>query len=455
MSNSNYAEVIVYFDVGREVLARMVRCNDKLKLAFDMPRLKPGSEANIIQEIQARTSCTSARRVVVKRVSGSVSVIGEPLKARVELALDQNDFSPIPAHNARLSLAPKDNDQPINVIVGKTEETDHNRATLVAEYEIPDMRIGAKIKIEDENGGMIIAQIERAEFQSLNSGINIAGCIMIAKKIGYEPMQEKAPEPEETKNSVQSDSKVKAESENQDPPNSQDDSRTRETEPPRTAILPGQQIVSPKKDNAKPLIIALCSLAGMILAAITSFYWHDRQKSDVQQNEQTTPPNPTPTMSSAPAPEERIVLEAPVSIDEQESIFLPMTSRNLEAFFGQSNTLKVYGKISGRSEPGKLGINCAVPPRYNSVNDTTDISACLIALPTDATPGEFRLTKKTARAWFHQTDPACMQKIAHLENSTDVETLRINTEKCAWHFDPVKSCFDYSKCTFTIPNFEM
>ncbi len=463
MNADSNDDVIVFFGGGRAVPAKMISRSNKTHLVFFLPHLNPGSETDIIEQIEARTSCTTARRAIVKKVSGNNNVSGRPLRASIELAFCQNDFSPAPVDQSRISLAPAQASKPLDAVITTAPGADRN--TMLAEYEIPDAKIGEEVRIQDGFGGMIKARIEEAKFESKNSGVNIAACIVRVTQFGYEPAHEiedkihedstlAEPKSQEEEPPVQTQAKPDP-SADENPPSSVDESRNRETEPPLKATLPDvtQKRIPATKIN--PLVLLASGALGMLIAMVTTGIWYLAEEGEKPTAIQTSVQNPMPTMSAAPplnSDEEITRLLA-----EDEPIYLPMTTQNLQNFFGQSNALKMPGKLSGKTLSGKLGVSCPTSPPYSQATDTTDVSACFVSLPANATAGEFPLTKETAKAWFHQDDTACFREI-NSETSAGANRsktrLRINAERCDWHFDAIKNCFDYSKCTFTIPSFE-
>ncbi len=462
-ANSN-DDVIVFFGGGRAVPAKMISRSNKTHLVFYLPHLNPGSETDIIEQIEARTSCTTARRAVVKKVSGNNNVSGRPLRASIELAFCQNDFSPAPADQSRVSLAPAQASKPLDAVITTALGADRN--TLLAEYEIPDAKIGEEIQIQDDSGGMIKARIEEAKFESKNSGVNIAACIVRVTQFGYEPaakIEDTANENPDAGGLKPAEADPRAQSHiqpeqtaDENPPDYTDESRNRETEPPRKAMLPNVPQKQLPATKINPLVLLASGALGMLIAIMTAGIWLLAEEGEKPTSIQTPVQNPAPVPTVSIAPPLYSDEEIARLLAEDDLIYLPMTTQNLQNFFGQSNALKMPGKLSGKTESGKLGIGCPTTPPYSQATNTTDVSACFVSLPANATAGEFRLTKETAKAWFHQDDPACFREI-NSETSAGANRseirLRINAEKCDWHFDAIKNCFDYSKCTFTVPNF--
>ncbi|MFZ6015839.1 MAG: hypothetical protein ACOYUZ_05840 [Patescibacteria group bacterium] len=135
---------------------------------------------------------------------------------------------------------------------------------------------------------------------------------------------------------------------------------------------------------------------------------------------------------------------------------LPMTAENLLKFFKQKDPAKMFGKVSGKESPGQLSIVCDSDPVYDSASRTTDVSKCKIKLPESAKSGTFKLTAEASLAWFYEADPSCFHErnlpfavtIAEEEKGLHVSL------DCKAEFDANRSCYDYSNCTFTVPQFQ-
>ncbi|GEM_PF-1354041 len=456
-------DVIVFFGSGKTVQARLINRINKMHLIFYLPHLDPGSEIDIIEQIEAQTSCTAIRRAIVKKVSGSNNIFGQSLRASVELELSQNDLSPAPANQARVSLVPTQSSNPLKAVISTIPGTDKN--IILAEYEISDAKIGEEIQIQDRAEKIIKARIEEAKFESKNSDINITACIVQVKQYNHElDLQNVAQSREDSdeSNQLPSTEEPKELEHLEDPittkPQSlEDESRDKETEPSRQALLPK----IPQKQNSANKIdlytfLAYCTL-GMIIMFIAIGVWYLDENGYKQTTAQIASLNSSPTLALSTnlslRNDEKITQSF---VKEEDPILLPMTTQNLQKFFGQSNALKVKGKLDGKIESDKLGIICPELPRYSKATNTTDVSACFIALPTGTVPGEYKLTKESAEKWFHQTDPNCFWETDHDASAINrnTERLRVNVEKCDWSFDAIRKCFDYSKCTFTIPKFK-
>ncbi len=416
------------FDGGIETPAKLVREGGKTKLRCDLPHLNPDAIMHVMSENDLRVSSSvisSMRVVSIEQEQSSLN-----LALRIHVVMQRalkNDPNPLPQVGDELYLMPENSSGKIKVLCLDRDETNH---TIIAAYYLDHLRLGCEAWIRNEPGKKSRIKIEDIELICENSGVNLSYCDLEISE-AVKKTSSTAPE----KDSTTKEEPVKE----VDPTPAPDDVGS--VEKPRSVPI------GPRAKTALLMMLAslLTALSALLLMPAGA------------GQEARTPEAATTTVQSSLAAghEETTKLTSVMIADPAERKTIPLTARRLLAFFGQSDPAKLTGRLIGEVEPGRLGIYCDKTPAYDSNSRTSDATGCEISLPEDAKPGTYPLTAKNSLNWFHQEDPSCFRESLTPYPITDTgDGLRIHLDACTWVFDPVRKCFDYSRCTFTVPRFD-
>lgn len=424
------------FDGGIETAARIVREGETVKLRCDLPHLNPDAIMYVMSDSDLRDSNSVMSSMRVDRIEQEQSKMNLPLRIHVLLhkAL-KNDPNPLPQVGTEFYLMPEKTSNKIKVLC---LDQDTVRQSITAAYYLDHLRKGCEAWIRDESGNQSRIKIEEIELISENSGVNLSYCdlqIAAVPKVETPAAQEKADLPKEE---PISEKKETATPEKKEQIAKQEEIKN----PPMKPIVS----VGPKTKTA--MLMTLGSLATAVLMLLFMPFGN-------MENPRTPEAAATTIQSSLAASEEDPTQPTSVTTwDDVERKTIPMSPKVLHAFFGQSDPARLTGRLIGEVEPGRLGIYCDKTPEYDKETRTSDASECSIALPDNAKPGTYPLTAENSLNWFHQADPGCFRESLTPYPIADTgDGLRINLDACTWVFDPVRKCFDYSKCTFTVPRF--
>jgi hypothetical protein len=426
---------VLIFEDGLKTQGEMTKEADITEIRFLLPHLNPGARMRFMNNVEARTSCTIIGEAVVLRIEGVPDQEArKPLRIRVFMKTSERDFSSLPEKGKIVTLMPENGQ---NAIIAECNESDAKNGTFCATYEMQKVVPGTTAELSSENGESCKVVIDGARFACLNSGINSSECVLTISKM--EALPKEAP----------IEVLPKAEPETIEPqkqtPDEQDE-----------VPLPEKKIrfaIGGKTKVLFQVILAALILTNLIILVAPSDGCADagvvgRTKTGVAAS------------SSAEASDGKnnraTELASVMILGATDSNAIAMTAENLRVFYFQSDPTKMPGSISGMVPPESLGILCDKSPVYDANEKTSDASNCKIALPSDTKPGIHALTAEMSAAWFHQADPSCFVEavLPYYSSPEAVRSgLRINVESCEWRFDPNRKCFDYSKCTFTVPQF--
>jgi len=413
---------------------------DFTEIRFLLPHLNPEAQMQYMDSVEGRTSCTVIGDAIVKSVENeSEQKSDEPLKVRVTLKLGERNFTPLPDPGKIITLLPKSGAGAINA---KCVAKDAKTETFCVTFALEQIAAGKAVVLATDAGRQYEIKIDSARIARLNSGSGITECLIpiteieaIEPEVTEEIPQETRPEDQPQQTSPAPELEALKPEIGEDGSNDSDDSPE--------IVRPW---VSEKAKAVMQVIIAMLFLANVLLLVAPSDGCAEAGVA-----------SPTKTASVVAATNgSNTVLASVVVVGNTEKQTIPMTTANLRAFYIQSNPERMPGSISGEVPPDSLGIYCENPPVYDANEKTSDIRECRIALPPGAKPGIYQLTPELSRAWFHQEDPACFVEamLPYYSSPDDIRSgLRVNVADCEWRFDPSQKCFDYSKCTFTVPQF--
>ena len=160
------------------------------------------------------------------------------------------------------------------------------------------------------------------------------------------------------------------------------------------------------------------------------------------------------TQSAAPATSASAMpFEAPVAT------CIKMTPKNLRLFFLQSDPTCMNGKVTGTAMVASMHVSCAKEPAYDQARKCSDVSQCRICLPPNdaAKPGTHDFTDAMALAYFHQESASCFiePSLPFRVDPKDLRNgLRMDLDCTDFSFDPIRGCFDYSKCKLIVPEYD-
>ena len=143
---------------------------------------------------------------------------------------------------------------------------------------------------------------------------------------------------------------------------------------------------------------------------------------------------------------------------ELDSDYVPMTKKNLKAFFHQDDMDCFRGTINHDPKPGYLGILCSRAPLYDKARDCVNLRACSIQIPggESASPGEHKLTDELLQRWFHQSSVSSYIEPSYpfpVDLKGFKRELRVDID-ASTRFDPVSVSFDVSGRNMHVPEYD-
>lgn len=475
----------IIFDGGIKTFAAVDRRDDGTSVHCELTHMNPHANLSYMTETGERVSCSVISDANVVRVAKEPTNADTPLTLRVTLSRAlKNDCSPLPQKGEVLTLLPENGK---NAIRTTCVETNEATGTFAVTYPFHHIYQGAEAWLVDQNGNRSRISIKNVDVHCYNSGINQSICVLhVSEADEVNPLSgtiDNSDREDDKRNDTQteqtkeqpgdhapdSDPSDRNDTVNYSniniPPNpapknlgdmqqsggNDSDSGEKDSD----SIMDGNKAIKPpllslsaRGKSVMQLLIACLATAVFVLilvpAGAKQTVLHTglvttQVQSSVATSESRTPPT---------------VLSSLMVWGQSEHETIAMNSANLHKFFGQSDPSRLAGSLTGEVMPGTLGIYCKKTPSYNVNDRTTDASICEIAMPHDAKPGVFKLTPANSATWFHQTDPSCFRETLTPYHTDDTaNALHVNLDSCDWSFDPVRKCFDYSECTFTVPRF--
>jgi len=143
---------------------------------------------------------------------------------------------------------------------------------------------------------------------------------------------------------------------------------------------------------------------------------------------------------------------------EYESIYIPMTQKNLKGFFHQDDMDCFRGTIDHDPKPGYLGIICSKAPPVDELRKCANLHACSIQLPDgeSALPGEHQMTDELVKRWFHQQSASSYIEPSYpfpVDLKTYGDELHVNIVADT-PFDPVSVSFDVTGTSMFVPMYD-
>jgi len=171
------------------------------------------------------------------------------------------------------------------------------------------------------------------------------------------------------------------------------------------------------------------------------------------------PPTPPVSMSASTGqPTTPAASDSATPVAFPVAACIKMTPKNLRLFYLQSDPECMSGKIAGVYNLASLHVSCANEPAYDQARKCSDVSNCEICLPSEfAAPGSHEFTDKVAQAYYYQSSASCFVEpsLPFRVDPKDLrQGLRIDVDCPDFSFDPIRNCFDYSKCQLIVPAYE-
>ncbi|MDF1497200.1 MAG: hypothetical protein P1P90_04015 [Patescibacteria group bacterium] len=491
MGHSETRTLVLRFEDGTKEKGVITTDHDKTKIRILLPYLNSGALMRyVINYENSYTESPVCEAEVVCMENDPEQKIGEPLSIRVILKCSDSALATLPNAGMHISLMPKGKKAIFN---SKCIGADPNSSTFCVVYKMYHVIVGYTADLFAANGIVHNVTIDEARLCYLSEDSNTAECVLSSARIedleeddpdsktivdhgavtkeAEEKKEEPAnhlpddiPSPETTppdiEKSLQEDDLIfdeescKAGAQGPtDPGVKKSDTPTQTAEQEQVFQKPSHSALGKGTKITLQLLIGLLFLVAIVIALVPN---RITGSLITVASSGSVSAIATSTASSTEIENNPNSTVLVMISEESKPKTIPMTPKNLRAFYFQSNPGKMLGSVIGDAQPNRLGILCETKPEYEAKKKTSDVSDCKITIPKNAKPGVYKLTAKNSRAWFHQEDPTCFVEavLPYYSSPEDIRNgLRVNAGNCDWCFDPVRKCFDFSKCTFTVPQF--